>query len=64
MDAHVHVLQVQVGPYVHRAYREKHEVLWTADGHVQFKVGDAEATGYSALQSMSSRLTAAAAVLE
>eukprot|EP00878_Enallax_costatus_P036093 GHUV01040388.1.p1 GENE.GHUV01040388.1~~GHUV01040388.1.p1 ORF type:complete len:340 (+),score=51.51 GHUV01040388.1:509-1528(+) len=28
---------VQVGPYVHRAYREKHEVLWSYDGRVRFK---------------------------
>eukprot|EP00775_Hariotina_reticulata_P003236 gene3236-3513_t len=27
----------QVGPYVHRAYHEKHEVLWSGDGRVQFK---------------------------
>eukprot|EP00879_Flechtneria_rotunda_P028466 GHRR01030582.1.p1 GENE.GHRR01030582.1~~GHRR01030582.1.p1 ORF type:complete len:491 (+),score=126.44 GHRR01030582.1:556-2028(+) len=27
----------QVGPYVHRAYHERHEVLWSDNGRVHFK---------------------------
>lgn len=33
-----HGLQEQVGPYVHRVYHEKLDVLWDAEGHVYFKV--------------------------
>jgi hypothetical protein len=31
-------LQEQVGPYVHRVYHEKLDVLWDAEGRVYFKV--------------------------
>jgi hypothetical protein len=31
-------VQEQVGPYVHRVYHEKLDVLWDADGRVYFKV--------------------------
>jgi hypothetical protein len=31
-------LQEQVGPYVHRVYHEKLDVLWDANGRVYYKV--------------------------
>lgn len=33
-----HGLQEQVGPYVHRVYHQKLDVLWDAEGRVYFKV--------------------------